>query len=116
MGHAKQSWLFDGAVRFAEVTTRPATRENAPWMLLESLRALHYSPETRVITKVIESATLLGREDVAMAHLMRFKAAFPAEYQKWSDDNRRMAAGLDEMRRDAASAASAASAEGAAPG
>jgi hypothetical protein len=111
MGHAKRSWLFDGAVRFAEVTTRPATRENAPWMLMESLRALHFSPEPRVITKVVESATLLGKEDLAIAHLARFKAAFPAQYQTWSDENRRLAEGADALLRDAASAAA-----GTAPG
>ncbi len=108
MEYAKRSWLFADVVRFAEVTTRPATRENAPWMLMESLRALHFSPEPRVITKVIESATLLRREDLAMAHLARFKAAFPADYQKWSDENRKIAEGANELLRDAASAASAA--------
>ena len=40
-------------------------------MLPEALKALHFSPETRVITKVIESATLLGRDDLAVAHLAR---------------------------------------------
>ena len=101
MGHAKRSWLFAGAVRFAEVTTRPATRDNAAWMLPEALRALHFSPETRVITKVIESATLLGQDDLAVRHLARFKAAFPAEYQQWVDDNRRMLEGAQQQARDA---------------
>ena len=110
MGHAKRSWLFAGAVRFAEVTTRPATRDNAAWMLPEALQALHFSPETRVITKVIESATLLGQDDLAVRHLARFKAAFPAEYRKWVDDNRRMLEGAQEQARDAAASASAASA------
>ena len=110
MGNAKKSWLFADSVRFAEVTTRPVTRENAPWMLLESLKALHFSPEPRVITKVIESATVLGREDLAIAHLARFKAAFPDKYQQWSDDNRRMAERVTEFLQGGASGASAASA------
>ena len=109
MGHAKKSWLFAGAVRFAEVTTRPATRENAPWMLLESLKALHFSPEPRVITKVVESATLLGKDDLAVAHLARFKAAFPDKYREWSDDNRRVVEGASELLRGGVRAASAAS-------
>lgn len=109
MGHAKRSWLFADAVRFAEVTTRPATRDNAEWMLPEALKALHFSPETRVITKVIESATLLGQDRLALAHLARFKAAFPAEYQRWVDDNRRMLDGAREAAGQAASSASAAS-------
>ncbi len=109
MGHAKTSWLFADVVRFAEVTTRPATHENAPWMLLESLKALHFSPEPRVITKVIESAALLGRDDLAVAHLARFKAAFPGKYQQWSQDNRRAAAGAAELQQEANGAASGAS-------
>lgn len=107
MGHAKQSWLFAGAVRFAEVTTRPATRENAEWMLPEALRALHFSPEARVITKVIESATLLGRDDVALAHLARFKAAFPAQYREWAAENRRLTEGARVWREEAAAASAA---------
>ena len=110
MGNAQKSWLFADSVRFAEVTTRPVTRDNAPWMLLESLKALHFSPEPRVITKVIESATVLGREDLAIAHLARFKAAFPDKYQQWSDDNRRMAERVTEFLQGGASGASAASA------
>ncbi len=109
MGHAKRSWLFADAVRFAEVTTRPATRDNAEWMLPEALKALHFSPETRVITKVIESATLLGQDRLALAHLARFKAAFPAESQRWVEDNRRMLDGAREAAGQAASPASAAS-------
>ena len=114
MGNAKKSWLFADSVRFAEVTTRPVTRDNAPWMLLESLKALHFSPEPRVITKVIESATVLGREDLAIAHLARFKAAFPDKYRQWSDDNRRMAERVTEFLQGGASAASADSAASAA--
>ena len=114
MGNAQKSWLFADSVRFAEVTTRPVTRDNAPWMLLESLKALHFSPEPRVITKVIESATVLGREDLAIAHLARFKAAFPDKYRQWSDDNRRMAERVTEFLQGGASGASADSAASAA--
>ena len=91
-------------MRFAEVTTRPATRENAAWMLEAASRLLHYSPEPRVIERVIESATLLGREDLALAHLARFKAAFPVEERQWAEDNRRMLEGARALQ-GAASAA-----------
>ncbi|MBS0408102.1 MAG: O-antigen ligase C-terminal domain-containing protein [Proteobacteria bacterium] len=104
MAAARQTLLFGGAVRFAEVTTRPATRENAAWMLEAASRLLHYSPEPRVIERVIESATLLGREDLALAHLARFKAAFPVEERQWAEDNRRMLEGARALQ-GAASAA-----------
>ncbi len=93
MAHAQRSWLYADVVRFAEVTTRPAVRDNAAWMLPAALRALHFSPEPRVITKVIESATLLGQDELALAHLARFRAAFPKEHAKWVADNARVLEG-----------------------
>ncbi|HOB67221.1 Wzy polymerase domain-containing protein [Ottowia sp.] len=99
MGHARRSWLYQGAVRFADVTTRPAVRDNAAWMLPAALQALHFSPEPRVIINVIESATLLGRDDVALAHLARFRAAFPKEHADWVRDNaRRLGAARDQLK------------------
>ena len=44
---------------------------------------LHYSPEPRVIEKVIEAATMKGRYDEAVLHLARYRAAFPADYARW---------------------------------
>ena len=48
-----------------------------------ALQALHYSPEPRVVRRVIESATLLGKDDQAVLHLARYRAAFPQDYQAW---------------------------------
>ena len=104
MGHARKSWLYADVVRFAEVTTRPAVRENAQWMLPAALKTLHFSPEPRVIQKVIESATLLGRDDVALAHLARFRAAFPREQAQWAEDNRRVLEGARTQSRAASEA------------
>ena len=101
MGHARKSWLFADAVRFAEVTTRPAVRDNAAWMLPAALRTLHFSPEPRVAIKVIESATLLGRDDIALAHLARFRAAFPKEHAQWVQDNAKVLQGAREQLQGA---------------
>jgi len=35
------------------------------------------------VQKLIESATMLGKDAEAVYYLQRFKAAFPADYQKW---------------------------------
>ena len=83
--HAQRSWLFSDVVRFAEVTTTPVTRENAERLLSDSLAALHFSPESRTAIKVIESASLLGKDDLALAHMARFRAAFPVEYREWAE-------------------------------
>ncbi|MEZ5606609.1 MAG: Wzy polymerase domain-containing protein [Burkholderiaceae bacterium] len=105
MAAAQRSWLFAGGVRFAEVTTRPVTRADAAWMLAAASRCLHYSPEPRVIIRVIESASLLGQDDLALAHMARFRAAFPADYRAWTQDNDRLLEGARALRQ-AASAAS----------
>ena len=92
---ARRSWLFADVVRFAEVTSQPVTRDNATWMLPMALRTLHFSPEARVATRVIESAALLGRDDIALAHLARFKAAFPEAHRVWVEANARV---VDSLR------------------
>jgi hypothetical protein len=88
---AQRSWLFQGIVGFADITTRPITRENAADTLAEALDTLHFSPEPRVIEKVIESATLLGEDGMAEEQLARFRAAFPKEHRAWVESNRRRA-------------------------
>ncbi len=86
--HARQSWLFRNQVDFAELTTTDLRRSNAERVYTLAQRLLVYSPEPRVVEKLIESATLLGREEEALAHLLRFKAAFPEAYAEWSASNK----------------------------
>lgn len=77
------SWLFRNQVRFAELSTTPLTGDNAQWTYATAALLLHYSPEPRVIEKMIESAVMLGRDDEALQHLLRYRAAFPKEHEKW---------------------------------
>jgi hypothetical protein len=81
------SWLFRNQVRFAELTTTALNRNNAQWTFDTAMALLHYSPEPRVIEKVIESAVMLGRDDDASLHLARYRAAFPDKYTKWRHAN-----------------------------
>lgn len=81
--HAKRSWLFRSQASFAEFTTTPLTLANARALHDQALELLHYSPEPRVVQKLIESAALLGEEEEALGYLMRFKAAFPEDYDRW---------------------------------
>jgi O-antigen ligase len=78
------SWLFRSQARFAELTITPLTRANAAWTFETAGALLHYSPEPRVIEKVIDSAVMLGQEDQALLQLARFRAAFPDAYAAWS--------------------------------
>lgn len=73
---ARKTWFFGNAVRFAEVTSTPVTPDNASSMLDASLKVLHYSPEPRVIDKLIASARLLGQTRLADAHQAQKQAVY----------------------------------------
>jgi hypothetical protein len=81
--HAQRSWLFANQARFAELTLTPLTLANAATVHQLATDMLHYSPEPRVIERLIESATMLGREDEAVFYLARYRAAFPSDYEAW---------------------------------
>ena len=80
----REAWLFRDQVRFAELTLTPLTPDNAQWTLATATTLLHFSPEPRVIEKVIESAVMLGRDDAALLHLQRYRAAFPKDHALWA--------------------------------
>jgi hypothetical protein len=63
--HAKQSWLFKNQADFAELTTQTITADNAAEIYPQAVRLMHYSPEARVVQRVIDSAKLLGHDGQA---------------------------------------------------
>ena len=77
------SWLFAPQVRFAALTTTPLTPENAAEQASSAADLLHFSPEPRVIERLIESLRLLGLHDRAAFHAQRYQAAFPESYRDW---------------------------------
>jgi O-antigen ligase len=79
----RDSWLFRNQVRFAELTITPLARDNAAWTHDSAADLLHFSPEPRVIEKLIDSSVMLGRSDEALLQLARFRAAFPQAYAQW---------------------------------
>ncbi len=81
---AAGSWLFSDQVRFAELSVTPLSRANAAHIKALSEDLLHFSPEPRVIEKLIESATLLNQYDEALYYLARYRVAFPDEHRRWA--------------------------------
>ena len=79
----RDSWLYRDQVRFAELTMSELTPENAAYLHDLAQKLLHFSPEGRVIEKLIESATLLGRKDEALFYQARYQVAFPESYALW---------------------------------
>lgn len=75
--------LFDDAARFAYLTTQTVTPANAAQVHAMASDLLHYSPEPRVIERLIESAELLGLADEAQFHRRRYAAAYPVDYARW---------------------------------
>lgn len=87
LAKVRDSWLFARQVDFAELTLTPVTHENAARMHALAERTLHFSPEPRVIVKLIESAELSGREDEARLIAERFRVAYPGAYAHWLRHN-----------------------------
>ena len=81
------SVFFGDQVRFAELLLTPLTPRNAQWTFDTAASLLHFSPEPRVIEKVIESAVMLGRGNDALMHLARYRAAFPVDYARWAESS-----------------------------
>ena len=76
---ARRTVFFGPALRFAEVTTTAVNADNAAAMLQASQAVLHYSPEPRVIDKLIESARQSGRHDLADWHLQQKAQVYGAQ-------------------------------------
>jgi O-antigen ligase len=85
----RSSLLFADQVQFAELLVTPLTAANAAWMHSTAGQLLHYSPEPRVIEKLIESALLLNQLDDALAYVERYQAAFPKEHAAWAKKNQK---------------------------
>jgi Virulence factor membrane-bound polymerase, C-terminal/O-Antigen ligase/Protein glycosylation ligase len=84
LGAAQQSLLFQRQARFAELMVTPVTPASAPRVLQLAVDLVHFSPEPRVIEALIESATMLHFDDVAVFHLARYKEMYPADYAAWA--------------------------------
>jgi Virulence factor membrane-bound polymerase, C-terminal/O-Antigen ligase/Protein glycosylation ligase len=84
LGAAKRSVVFRSHAQFAELVTTPVTAQTAPHVLELALKLVHFSPEPRVIEPLIESATMLHFDDIAMFHLERYKAMYPKDYAAWT--------------------------------
>ena len=87
LAQVQGSWVFKDAIAFAELTTMPVNRDTAERAHALALRMLHYSPEPRVIERLIESATLLGLDDEAAFHLQRYRVAYPKDHARWQKKN-----------------------------
>ncbi|MFZ4478513.1 MAG: PglL family O-oligosaccharyltransferase [Rhodoferax sp.] len=96
----QDSWLFRNQVRFAELTTSTLNPGNAAHFHDMAADLLHFSPEPRVVEKLIESAALMGLEEERQYYLQRYKAAFPQSYALWLKEEIDNGAGPGVLQRD----------------
>jgi O-antigen ligase len=75
---ARHTVFFEPTYRFAQLTTTRVNAGNARWVLDMGQQMLHYSPEPRIVQAVIDSARLLGRNDLVTLHQERMQQAFPS--------------------------------------
>ena len=87
LGKIRGTWLFADQVQFAELMVTPLSAATAARTFDTATRLLHYSPEPRMAEKLIDSAVMLGRDDEARAFIARYRAAFPAEHDRWAKAN-----------------------------
>jgi hypothetical protein len=88
----RPSWLFADQVQFAELGITPLTQDNAAHINALAKAMLHFSPEARVVEKVIDSALLLGNITEAAYFSQRFEAAFPRDHAAWKAANAKLEA------------------------
>lgn len=84
---AANSGLFASQVAFAKLVTTDVTPANAQAMHALALRVLHYSPEPRVIEKLLDSARIVGLEADVALYTDRFVRAYPLEHARWLQKN-----------------------------
>lgn len=79
----QRSWLFRRQVQFAELSISTVTRENAAHVHALASELLHFSPEAKLVEKLLDAALLLGYDEEVRQHRARFEAAFPEAYARW---------------------------------
>ncbi|RCW65635.1 PglL family O-oligosaccharyltransferase [Pseudorhodoferax soli] len=83
LAKVQQSWLYQRQVRFAVLGVSEVTPDSAAFVHALATELLHFSPEPRVIEKLLDSAQLLGLQSEVEFHKPRFAAAFPKDYARW---------------------------------
>ena len=81
---AQTSRFFKSHAKFAEMQITPLSKDTAPRIFALAGELVLWSPEPRIIEKLIESAVMLGHDDVAAFHIKRYRTAYPAAYAAWS--------------------------------
>ena len=70
----------------------PLTAQNAEVELARAQMLMHYSPEARVVQRIIEAQLLLGRDAEAEQARQHFQQVYPRQHDAWQEKRALMAA------------------------
>ena len=92
MEQAQRTPLYQNAVNFAMLSVVPLTAQNAEVELARAQMLMHYSPEARVVQRIIEAQLLLGRDAEAEQARQHFQQVYPRQHDAWQEKRALMAA------------------------
>ena len=78
-------WMFSNQLMYVRIHNVQISPNNAKLVSEEGLALLKYAPAPTVIIKVIDSAKLLGNQDLEAFHTQRLKEIYPLRYNKWKN-------------------------------
>lgn len=78
-------WMFSNQLMYVRIHNVQISPNNAKLVLEEGLALLKYAPAPTVIIQVIDSAKLLGNQDLEAFHTQRLKEIYPLRYNKWKN-------------------------------
>ena len=84
---AERSRLFQNAVLFAKLSTEPVTPQTAATQLAQAQKLMHYSPEQRVVKRIIECLHVLGQHDEAQAAQAHLDMVYPPDPNQQDDES-----------------------------
>jgi len=82
---AAKTIFFKDQALFAHLIALDVNKENALVVNNLAIYLLHFSPEPRVLEKLLDSAFLLNNEQQAYFHGVRFSIAYPREFAAWKE-------------------------------
>ena len=80
---AANTFFFQNYVLYSRVVTTLPTIENAASLYAGAELLLHFAVEPIILERLIESAALLGKEDIAKQNAERYRRLMPDDYVKW---------------------------------
>jgi O-antigen ligase len=84
---SSKTFFFQQQALFARLLVMSPNNENALVVSNIATYLLHFSPEPKVLTKLLDSLLILHEQQKFNFHAERFKSSFPREYEAWEESS-----------------------------